>query len=105
MKTLLFLIVLAAACVGAYLTRPAEAAMKSHVDDLLRNQVGADLDKGDIGGVLKGGVAAVTRTNKFSDYYVVTRYAATSNDKPLASCWGVYSQILCTGPSAKAGAK
>jgi len=55
--------------------------------------------------VLKGGVAAATRTNKFSDYYVVTRYAATSNDKPLASCWGVYSQILCSGPSAKAGAK
>jgi hypothetical protein len=105
MKTILFLIVLAIACGGAYLTRPAEAAMKSHVDDLLSGKLTDDLKKGDIGDVLKGGVAAVARTNAFNDYYVVTRYTATSNDKPLASCWGVYSQILCTGPSVKADAK
>jgi hypothetical protein len=103
MKTLLFLIVLAVACVGAYLTRPTEAAMKSKVDDLLSGQLSADLKNGDIGDVLKGGVAAVARTNKFDDYYVVTRYTATSNDKPLASCWGVYAQILCTGASPTAG--
>ena len=47
-------------------------------------------------------VSDVTRVDKFQDFYVLTQLSASANDKVLATCWGVYSQILCQGPTLKA---
>jgi hypothetical protein len=102
MKTILLLIVLAIACGGAYLTRPHEAELKTHLDGLFADMAEKQAKAFDIKDLVKGAVAGVKRVDKFQDYYVATQLSTSADDKVLASCWGVYAQILCSGPSLKA---
>ena len=102
MKSILFLIVLALAAGGAYFSRPGEAALKAQLDSRFSDMAKKQAEAFDIKNLVKGAVTDVTRVDKFQDFYVLTQLSASANDKVLATCWGVYSQVLCQGPAVKA---
>ena len=101
MKSILFLIVLALAGGGAFFSRPGEAALKAHLDGLFSDMVKKQAEAFDIKNLVKGAVNVVTRVDKFQDFFVLTQLSTSADDKVLATCWGVYSQILCQGPRVK----
>jgi hypothetical protein len=101
-KSILFLVVLVIAAGGAYVSRPHEAELKTHLDGLFGDMAKKQAEAFDIKNLVKGAVAGVTRVDKYQDFYVLTQLSTSADDKVLATCWGVYSQILCQGPTVKA---
>ncbi|MBI1360241.1 MAG: hypothetical protein GC155_08150 [Alphaproteobacteria bacterium] len=101
MKRILLLIVAAIAAGGAYLSRPDEATLKMHMDAYFADTAKAQAKSLNIGDLIEGALDSAGRSNAFKDYYVVTRLTATADGKTVATCWGVYSRVLCTGPLSK----
>jgi hypothetical protein len=101
-KSILLLIVLAIAAGGAYVSRPQEPALKTRLDGLFADMAEKQAKAFDIKDLVKGAVTGVKRIDKYRDFYVFTQLSTSADDKVLATCWGVYSQILCQGPTQKA---
>ncbi len=89
--TLVLILLLVAAAVAAYITRP-----------------GQGLHRGVAVALMEDGAVARPDTSgryAFEDFYVVTRSTMTSGDGKLLECWGVYTRFLCLGPAASGGAQ
>ncbi|MEP7209574.1 MAG: hypothetical protein ABI740_01945 [Alphaproteobacteria bacterium] len=102
MKAILFLVVLVIAAGGAYVSRPHEADLKAHLNGLFADMAEKQAKAFDIKNLVKGAVTGVARVDTYKDFYVLTQLSTSADDKLLATCWGVYSQILCEGPTVKA---
>jgi hypothetical protein len=88
LRFLLLLALVALIGIGAFVTRPSEAAMAKSADALLQKP-------GSISEGLESLAAAVSSDRAYEDYYVVARYTVMLRDKPLIDCWGAYTQIRC----------
>jgi hypothetical protein len=86
--TLVLILLLAAAAVAAYITRPGQGLHRGVAVALME----------------EGAVAAPGEAGRyaFDDFYVVTRSTMTSGDGKRLECWGVYTRFLCLGPAAPA---
>lgn len=102
MKSILFLVVLAIAAGGAYVSRPNETALKARLDGRFADIAEQQAKAFDLKNLVTGALASAARVDTFKDFYVATQLSTAASDKVLATCWGVYSQILCQGPTAKA---
>lgn len=94
MRMLLILLLLAALAAGGFLTRPTEAALKSHADAELASASGKD----GIGALIDTVVGGLTREGKFEDLLVATRYSVRSGADVIIDCTGAYGQVFCTRP-------
>lgn len=99
MKFLMTLVLLAAVAGAAWFTKPTEAAMKAESDAIFAAKREAQARDLDLGGLAKGAVLGLTRTAKFEDLTVASRYTVTEDDKEVLSCWGAFTKVMC---SAKA---
>lgn len=86
MRLVLFLVVIAA--VAAFFTRPDEAKLREGADAVLSNPESISQGVQSVG-------AAIAGDRSFSDYYVVTRYVVTLDNRPVVNCWGAFTQVQC----------
>lgn len=98
MRSLLVLVLLAALAGGAYFSRPTIEAHRSHAEAVFATERKEQGGAGDIGSFIGGVLEEATRKDKFEDLIVATKYTASSGDKTLLECWGVFSQFLCSTP-------
>lgn len=97
MRMLLILVLLGALGFGGFLTRPNEDAQKKNADAEIAKANGSD----GIGGLIDTVVGGITRTAKYEDLLVATKYTVTSGDKMVLECLGAYAQFFCSKPDAK----
>lgn len=80
----IFLVLVVLLALGAYLSKPGIA---------MHQKVAAEL-------FAQGKAAAgpEPRTNAFEDMYVLSKYTALSNKRPMLECWGAFTRFLCVRP-------
>lgn len=92
-RFLLLLLVIAG--VAGYFTKPTEAQHREAVNQTLR-QIQEDAASNlDLGGMLQTGLAQLSQDGTYTDYYVASRYVVEVDGRPLADCWGAFTQIRC----------
>lgn len=105
MKSIIGLVLVVAAAVFGYFSKPTEAAMKNQADAVFAVQRKEQVKNLDIGGLAEGAIVGLTRTAEFKDLVVLTRYTVSEDNTPVLTCWGAFTRVMCpTEPkSAKAG--
>lgn len=86
LRLVLVLVVIAA--IAAFFTRPDESKLRQAANDTLSNPETISQGIESMGVTLVGDRA-------FSDYYVVTRYVVTLDNRAVVSCWGAFTQTQC----------
>jgi hypothetical protein len=49
-----------------------------------------------MGGLVDSSVTRFGDEWRFQDYYVASRYTVRVSQRPIADCWGAFSQVRCT---------
>jgi hypothetical protein len=93
-RFLLLLLVMAG--VGGYFTKPTEAQHREAVNAMLEQAQDAAASDLDLGGLVESSVTRFTQDGAYTDYYVASRYAVQAGDRPVADCWGAFTQVRCT---------
>ncbi|MES1157389.1 MAG: hypothetical protein ABUL73_06370 [Alphaproteobacteria bacterium] len=101
----LLLLLLIAAGVGAYVTKPDRPAMEQGARASLQQARDAAASAFDIGGVLNLSAADLAHDGTYEDYYLVAKYTVNLAGHPVMQCWGAYKQVRCGPPvTGQAGA-
>ena len=87
MKWVVIILILAG--IGAYFTKPEEAAMREAANAVLQ-------DPGSISEVIESGVTTIAGDRAYSNYYVAAKYDVTLDGAPVVNCWGAFKQVRCT---------
>jgi hypothetical protein len=90
----LFLLLLLGAIAG-YFTKPTEAQHRAAADAALRQVLGHATSNLDLGGMLQTGIAQLSESGAYTDYYVASEYTVEVNHHVLAECWGAFGQVRC----------
>jgi hypothetical protein len=99
MKSLLVLVLLAALGVGGFMSKPTIEAHKAKAASMFEEERKAQLENGDLGGLIGGVIDATDRSEEFQDLLVASKYTVKSGDKTLIQCFGAFSQSFCSGPA------
>lgn len=97
MRFLMLLVLLAVAAGAGWFTKPTEAVMKAEADAIFATKREAQAKDLDLGGLAKGAVLGLTRTAKYEDLTVASRYTVIEDDREVLSCWGVFTKVMCPG--------
>ena len=81
--------------VAGYFTKPTEAAMRTAADAKLHEVTSAAASNVDLGGTI-GGLSAQASNGAYQDMYVLAKFDTPSTDHPLVSCWGAFTQTMCS---------
>ena len=92
LKLIGLLVVLA---VAGYFTKPTEAAMHTAADAKLHEVTSAAANNVDVGGTI-GGMVAQASDGTYQDRYVFAQYATPAGDHPLVTCYGAFTQTMCS---------
>jgi hypothetical protein len=85
----LLLVLIIAAAIGGYFTRPDANAHWATVAALIKE------------GKVDGG-AISARKALFEEFYVATKYTFSVDGKEQAECWGAFTRFLCLKPGGTA---
>ncbi len=100
MRLLLLLVLVAAAGVGGFLTKPSQADMQAKVDASFEAIREAQARAFDLKELVKGVLTDAVRTSKYQDLTVASRLDVMLDDKLYMTCWGAFEQIMCSEPKA-----
>ncbi len=92
-RILLLLLVIAG--VAGYFTKPSEAQHREAVNQTLQTIQEEAADNLDLGGMLQTGIAQLSQEGTYTDYYVASKYVVEVDGRPLAECWGAFTQVRC----------
>ena len=81
--------------VAGYFTKPTEAAMHTAAEAKLHEVTSAAAQNVDVGGTI-GGLAAPAADGTYQDMYVFAKYATPGGDHPLVTCYGAFTQTMCS---------
>jgi hypothetical protein len=98
MRSIIVVALIVALCAGAYLSKPNFDAQRRHANEVLAERTEQRADAGDLGGAVGGVIDQINREGKFEDFFVASKYTASSGDRKLLECWGVFSQFICSTP-------
>jgi hypothetical protein len=101
MFRLLSLLILIAG-VGAYFTKPDEAAHRAAAAAVLDEARDAAVGVVDLSALLNLSVASVMQEGRYEDLYVVSKYSVSVHNQPLMVCWGAFEQVRCSMEAAAA---
>ena len=48
------------------------------------------------GGLVESSIARFGEEGRYQDYYIASRYTVEVNERPVADCWGAFTQVRCT---------
>lgn len=94
LRFLLLLLVLAG--VAGYFTKPTEAKHREAARAALEQIQQDAISSMDLDGLVESSVARFGDEGRFQDYYVASRYTVEVNQRPVADCWGAFTQVRCT---------
>jgi hypothetical protein len=83
------LLLIVAAAIGGFFTRPNADAHQKTVSTLFAN-----------GNADARGVAIEARSMMVEDFYVATHSVTRTGDVDLIECWGAFTRFFCTQPPA-----
>ncbi len=92
-RFLLLLLVMAG--VGGYFTKPTEAQHRAAARAALEQLQKDAISNMDIGVLVETSLARFGDEGSYQDYYVASRYTVEVNDRPVADCWGAFTQVRC----------
>lgn len=101
-RFLLLLLVLAG--IAGYFTKPTEAQHRDAARATLEQLQHEAISNMDIGGLVESSVARFGDEGRFQDYYVASRYTVEVSERPVADCWGAFTQVRCTPAAADVAA-
>jgi hypothetical protein len=92
-RFLLLLLVIAG--VAGYFTKPSEAQHREAVNQTLEQIQEEAVSNLDLSSVFQTGIAQLSQDGSYTDYYVASRYVVEVEGRPLAECWGAFTQVRC----------
>jgi hypothetical protein len=81
--------------IAAYFTRPDEAKMHAAAEAKLHEVTSAAAQNVDVGGTV-GGLVAQGSGGDYQNLYVLAKYSEPSGSSPLVTCWGAFTQTMCS---------
>lgn len=90
------LLILIAGGIGAYFTKPTEVQHREQARALIEQLQEDALQNMDLGSLVETSVARFADEGVYQDYYLASRYTVEVNDRPVADCWGAFTQVRCT---------
>ncbi len=90
------LLLLVAAGIAGYFTKPTEAQHREAARAALEQLQGEAISNMDIGALVESSIARIGEEGRFQNYYVASRYTVEVNQRPVADCWGAFTQVRCT---------
>jgi hypothetical protein len=97
-RSLGLLVVLAG--IAGYFTKPTEAQHRDAARATLEQIQQDAFSNLDIGALVDSSIARLGDEGRFQDYVVASRYTVEVNQRPIADCWGAFTQVRCTPAAA-----
>ncbi len=99
----LFLLLVLAGVAG-YFTKPTEAQHREAARAALEQIQHDAISNMDLGGLVESSIARIGDEGRYQDYYLASRYTVEVNERPVADCWGAFTQVRCTPAAADVAA-
>ena len=102
LRFLLLLVIVAA--IAGYFTKPTEAQHREAARAALEQIQHDAISNMDLGGLVESSIARFGDEGRYQDYYLASRYTVEVNERPVADCWGAFTQVRCTPAAADVAA-
>jgi len=89
MKSIVLILLLAAAGAAAYVTRPGEPAMRAAANALLKDPHTVSEGVESVG-------AAIDGDHSYDNYVVAAHYTVRLGGSTLVGCWGAFTATTCS---------